>query len=133
MVFSWDAKLTREPLAAGQPDYRRDEGAIVDFYGVVREMEGDRVIQGIEYEAFAAMAERLLAEIAQAAGDQHGLSRVILHHRIGFVAAGEPSLFLRVCSERRAAAFHASADIVERLKAVVPIWKHPVYASAPVT
>jgi molybdopterin synthase catalytic subunit len=133
MLFLWEAKLTREPLASGGPDYRRTEGAVVDFYGVVRELEDDRLIEGIEYKAFESMAERLLAEIAQAAGEQHGVSRVILHHRIGFVPAGEPSLFLRVCAERRAAAFRASTEIVEKLKALVPIWKHPVYVAAQVT
>ena len=132
MLFFWEAKLTREPLASGGPDYRRDEGAVVDFYGVVRETEGDRLIEGIEYEAFESMAERLLAEIAQRAGEQYRVSRVILHHRIGFVPAGEPSLFLRVCAERRAAAFRASAEIIEKLKARVPIWKHPAYAAAQV-
>ena len=133
MVFSWEANLTREPLDPSRAGFRRDEGAVVDFYGVVRETEGNRLITGIEYEAFEAMAERLLAEIAQKAGDQHQVSQVVLHHRIGFVPAGEPSLFLWVCSERRAAAFRASADIVEKLKALVPIWKHPVYAAARVT
>jgi molybdopterin synthase catalytic subunit len=133
MLFFWEAKLTREPLAPGGPDYRRTEGAVVDFFGVVREFEDDRLIEGSEYEAFESMAQRLLAEIAQAAGERYGVSRVILHHRIGFVPAGEPSLFLRVCAERRAAAFRASTEIVEKLKALVPIWKHPVYVAAQVT
>jgi molybdopterin synthase catalytic subunit len=133
MEFSWEVKLTREPLEVNRSNFRPEEGAVVDFYGVVREIEGNRLIAGIEYEAFECMAERLLAQIAQAAGDQHQVSQVTLHHRVGFVPVGEPSLFLRVCSERRAAAFRASADIIEKLKALVPIWKHPVYAAAQVT
>ncbi len=127
---AWDTKLTREPLAATTPDYRRDEGAVVDFYGVVRDLEGERLIDGIDYEAFEAMAERVLARLAEEACAAHDISRVVLHHRIGFVPAGEPSLFLRVCAERRAAAFRASVDLVEKLKVSVPIWKHPVYAAS---
>ncbi|MBV9491607.1 MAG: molybdenum cofactor biosynthesis protein MoaE, partial [Verrucomicrobia bacterium] len=81
MVFSWEAKLTRGPLDANRPDdFRRDEGAVVDFYGVVRETEGNRAITGIEYEALEPIAKRMLADIAATAGDRYGVSRVILHH-----------------------------------------------------
>jgi molybdopterin synthase catalytic subunit len=50
---------------------------------------------------------------------------VIIHHRIGFVAVGESSLFMRVFSGHRQAAFQASRWIVDELKKKVPIWKRP--------
>jgi molybdopterin synthase catalytic subunit len=68
--------------------------------------------------------------IADAAVTGFQLKRVILHHRIGFVRAGEPSLFLRVCAPHRAAAFDASQWIVDELKKKVPIWKKPAFAKA---
>ncbi|HEY0791654.1 MAG TPA: molybdenum cofactor biosynthesis protein MoaE [Chthoniobacterales bacterium] len=132
MLTAWDTKLTRQPLLVPAPDFTRTDGAVVDFFGVVRDVEDGRRIEGIEYEAFAPMAERLLAEIAQEAVELHRVGHVVLHHRIGFVPAGEASLFLRVFSERRKAAFRASESLVERLKELVPIWKHPVYATVQV-
>jgi molybdopterin synthase catalytic subunit len=55
---------------------------------------------------------------------------VIIHHRIGLVPVGEASLFVRVTARHRRAAYEGSSQIIERLKQAVPIWKHPVYASA---
>src|SRR5580704_4864110 len=124
-----DIRITKQPLDGLTLCFSRTEGAVVDFFGVVRAIENERPIDGIEYEAFEAMAERQLALIADAAGDRYGLASVIIHHRIGFVRAGEASLFVRVTARRRRAAFEGSSQIIERLKQAVPIWKHPVYAS----
>src|ERR671931_1496671 len=100
-------------------------GAVVDFWGVVRPIEDGREIEGIDYEAHREMAEHQLKRIAEQAAIQFGLRSIIIHHRIGFVAVGEPSLFTRVCSGHREAAFEASRWIVEELKKKVPIWKRP--------
>jgi molybdopterin synthase catalytic subunit len=124
-----EIRITREPLNAGRLSFSQNEGAVVDFFGVVRTIENDRMIEGIEYEAFEAMAEHQLALIADAAKDRYGLVSVIIHHRIGLVPVGEASLFVRVTARHRRAAFEGSSQIIERLKQAVPIWKHPVYAN----
>jgi molybdopterin synthase catalytic subunit len=124
-----DIRITKHPLDAALWCFSGTEGAVVDFFGVVRTIENERMIDGIEYEAFEAMAERQLALIADEARERHGLVSVIIHHRIGFVPAGEASLFVRVTARHRRAAFEGSSQIIERLKQAVPIWKHPVYAS----
>ena len=124
-----DIRITKQPLDAAPLRFSRTEGAVVDFFGVVRTIENERMIDGIEYEAFEAMAERQLALIADEARELHGLVSVIIHHRIGFVPTGEASLFVRVTARHRRAAFDGSSQIIERLKQAVPIWKHPVYAS----
>jgi molybdopterin synthase catalytic subunit len=100
-------------------------GAVVDFWGVVRELEDGRKIEGIDYEAHEAMAEHQMKRIADAAAETFRLNQVVLHHRVGFVRTGEASLFLRVSAQRRAAAFEASKWIVDELKKKVPIWKKP--------
>jgi molybdopterin synthase catalytic subunit len=102
-------------------------GASIDFWGVVRALENDRQISGIEYDAHETMARHQMEMIARAAATEFELEALVLQHRIGFVAAGEASLFLRVASAHRAAAYQASAWIVAELKAKVPIWKHPVF------
>ena len=127
--------LTEARLEAPKEDVRHGEsvhwridlaaGAMVDFWGVVREMEDGREIEGIDYEAHQAMAEHQMQLIADAASEQFQLKRILFHHRIGFVRAGEASLFLRVSAQHRAAAFEASEWIVDELKKKVPIWKRP--------
>ena len=102
-------------------------GAIVDFWGVVRQLEDGREIEGIDYEANTTMAEHQLQTIAEESAQNFGVNKVIVHHRIGFVPAGEPSLFLQVRAPHRAAAFEASKWIVDELKKRVPIWKRPKF------
>ena len=106
-------------------------GAIVDFWGVVRGTEDGREIEGIDYEAHAAMAEHQLRLIAQESAKNFQLMKVIVHHRVGFVSVGEASLFLQVKAGHRAAAFAASKWIVDELKKRVPIWKRPRFKMDP--
>ena len=115
--------------APKEEDVDTSAGAVVDFWGVVRELEDGGEIEGIDYEAHKAMAEHQMKTIADAAAENFRLNKVLLHHRIGFVRTGEASLFLRVCAQHRAAAFEASKWIVDELKKKVPIWKRPRFKS----
>jgi molybdopterin synthase catalytic subunit len=121
-------KVTREPLQPLPWAFSAEHGAIVEFFGVVRDQENDATISGLEYEAFAEMAEAELGRISEEVAQKFSLGFVIVHHRIGFVPAGEASLFVRVSARHRGAAFAASQHLVELLKSRVPIWKHPIPA-----
>jgi len=90
-----EISVTQAPLAACMSDIA-GAGAVVDFWGVVRPIEDGREIQGIDYDAHCEMAEHQLKRIAEQAAERFELKLVIVHHRIGFIAVGEPSLFLRV-------------------------------------
>jgi len=128
-MATWHSEIliTTSPLQS-RPNRRSGAaGASVDFWGVVRTLEEGREISGIEYEAHQTMAQRQMEMIADAARTDFGLEEVTLQHRIGFVAAGEASLFLRVASAHREAAFQASSWIVTELKKKVPIWKRPLF------
>src|SRR5262249_29818730 len=92
-----EISVTQASLAAPASDIA-GAGAVVDFWGVVRPIEDSRRIEGIDYQAHHEMAEHQLKRIAERAAERFGLDLVIVHHRIGFIAAGEPSLFLRVAS-----------------------------------
>jgi molybdopterin synthase catalytic subunit len=102
-------------------------GAVIDFWGRVRGIEDGREIEGINYEAHRAMAEHQMSLLAEKAMVDFFLTGLVLTHRIGFVAAGDASLFLRVASRHRAAAFAASGWLIEELKQKVPIWKRPIF------
>jgi molybdopterin synthase catalytic subunit len=116
--------LTEAPLKALESDVL-SAGAVVDFSGVVRRLENGREIDGIEYEAHREMAEHQLREIAGQAAAKFGLQLVVIHHRIGFIAVGDPSLFVRVASQHRQEAFQAAQWLIDELKKKVPIWKRP--------
>jgi molybdopterin synthase catalytic subunit len=119
--------VTEAPLDTPPQNHRGDAGAINDFWGVVRRLEDGRDISGIEYESHREMAEHQLRRIAEGAAEKFRLQLVIIHHRVGFIAVGEPSLFLRVATPHRSEAFRASQWIVDELKKKVPIWKRPKF------
>jgi len=123
--FVCEVLLTEAPLEAPPQNHHGDAGATLDFWGVVRRLEDGREIEGIEYEAHREMAEHQLRQIAEQAVEKFRLQLVIVHHRIGFIAVREPSLFLRVASPHRGEGFRASQWIVDELKKKVPIWKKP--------
>ena len=128
-MATWHSEIliTTDPLQSPPNSWNGAAGASVDFWGVVRALEDGREISGIQYEAHREMAEHQMELIAEAARTEFDLIEVNLHHRIGFVAAAEASLFLRVASSHREAAFRGSVWIVAELKKKVTIWKKPLF------
>ena len=129
-ISIWSVLITRGPIEFVPHAMDGKTGAAVDFLGIVRAEEDNRAITGIDYEANQPMAEHQLNAIAESAATDFAVSRIIITHRIGFVRAAEPSLFLRVESAHRSAAFAASVWIIDELKKRVPIWKRPIFADA---
>lgn len=125
-----EVSLTEAPLVLPEPNDDPQAGAVVVFWGAVRSMEGGREITGIEYEAHRQMAEHQMRLVAESAAEKFDVREIFLRHRIGFVPAAEPSVVVRVASGHRGAAFAASQWIMDELKRVVPIWKHPVFKEA---
>lgn len=98
-------------------------GAVVEFQGLVRELEGEQALSGLFYEAYEAMARKILAAHLEELGVIHGCEAVYFIHRLGWVPVGQASLYLRVLSSHRAEALRYLADSIDRLKLDVPIWK----------
>ena len=119
--------LTKAQLKVPQENIDLAVGAVVDFWGIVRDTEDGGEIDGIEYEAHQTMAEHQLNRIAQQAIEKFELALIVIHHRIGFIAQGEASLFVQVASRHRAEAFRASQWVVDELKKKIPIWKRPKF------
>ena len=119
----FEVALVNGPLCLTSPQMTLGAGAIVEFFGNVRPLENGEQIDGIEYEAHAEMAGHQLRKIAHEAAERFDLLAIQLQHSVGFVAAGQTSLFLRVAATHRGAAFEASRWIVDELKKRVPIWK----------
>jgi len=119
-VSALHARVTDEPLALDPLLERvRDPraGAVVSFLGVTRE------VAELEYEAYAEMAQREIAEIVRIAIDHHGLCAAAAEHRVGTVALSEPSVAVAVSAPHRAEAFAGAREIIDEIKARAPIWK----------
>jgi molybdopterin synthase catalytic subunit len=125
-----EVSLTESALVLPETDDDPLAGAVVVFWGAVRAKEEGREITGIQYEAHLAMAEHQMQLVAENAAKKFDVREIFVRHRIGFVPAAEPSVVVRVASGHRGAAFAASAWIMDELKRVVPIWKHPVFKDA---
>lgn len=114
---------------------RAASGALITFFGIVRGTESGARIGGLDYEAFVAMAERQFEILFDAVERRWPrVEAISLVHRTGPVRAGEPSLRVDILAERRAEAFAACQWLIDEMKRVVPIWKHPIpdsNASAP--
>lgn len=100
-------------------------GAVVVFTGVVRDHSEDRVgVTGLTYEAYEeAVLPRLEAVAADARRRWPEIVRVGLHHRLGDVALGDPTVVVAVSSPHRTEAFEAARFCIDTLKETVPIWK----------
>ena len=105
-----------------------DAGAVVLFFGTVRNNTDGRPVKCLEYEAYPPMAEKKMAEIAQEISDKWGLDRVAMVHRVGKLEIGEVSVAVAVASPHRKDGFEACKYAMDRLKQIVPIWKREVWA-----
>jgi molybdopterin synthase catalytic subunit/molybdopterin converting factor small subunit len=104
-----------------------DAGAVAAFVGTVRRRSRGRDVLHLEYEAFEEMAEPMLAQLARQLTVKHGLSHVAIHHRIGRVEIGEPSVVIAVSAPHRDAALDACKEAIDTLKETIPLWKKEVY------
>jgi molybdopterin synthase catalytic subunit len=123
--------ITADPLEVGRvvAAVERDEaGGIASFIGTVRRSSRGRDVQFLEYEAFEEMAEPMLRQLAATLTEKHGLSAVAIHHRVGRVEIGEPSVVIAVSAPHRAAALDACREAIDTLKETIPLWKKEVYA-----
>ena len=120
--------LSEEPIQIAQTVFKAGEGAETQFLGVVRGMEDDKVISGIDYSAYLPMAERILQDLVERGQREHGPHRVFIQHRLGFVAAEQPSIVIRVRTKHSGESFDLCRWYLKEIKTSVPIWKKPVFA-----
>jgi molybdopterin synthase catalytic subunit len=103
-------------------------GATAVFAGTVRDTNLGRPVTGIEYAAYTAMAERELAAIARDVADRFAPLRLVVEHRTGTLGLGDISIVIAAAHPRRGPAMDAMRDVIEAVKARVPIWKREHYA-----
>jgi molybdopterin synthase catalytic subunit len=102
-------------------------GAIATFLGTVRAQSRGRDVIALDYEAYAEMAEDVMGQIAAEVEERYDLCKVAITHRLGRVEVGETSVAIAVSAPHRQDALSACADVIEALKARVPLWKKELY------
>ncbi len=116
-----------EPSAVLEGAAGPSDGAAILFLGVVRDHNEGREVGHLEYEAYPAMAEAVLRQIAEEAQQRWDTGAIRVVHRTGRLEIGEVSVAIVAASPHRGDAFAASRYIIEELKKRVPIWKREGY------
>jgi molybdopterin converting factor subunit 1 len=118
--------LTRETIdtqTLARQLLRGEDGALVDFEGLVRNNTKGRATKFLDYECYEPMAVKMMAEIGREILAAHAIGRIAMVHRLGRLQIGEASVVVVVTAPHRQPAFEAALEGINRLKRTVPIWK----------
>ena len=102
-------------------------GAVVTFSGVVRDHDGGKGVRGLVYEGHPSAGDVLARVVSELAARFEGVRAVAVSHRIGTLAIGDVALACAVAADHRREAFLACSDLVDEVKARLPVWKHQTF------
>ena len=98
-------------------------GGIALFAGTVRDCDHDQRVTGLSYSAHPS-AEDELRRVAETVAEKFPVLGVAAVHRVGELAIGDLAVVVAVSCPHRGEAFDACRELIDVLKASVPIWKH---------
>ena len=101
-------------------------GGIALFAGAVRDSDHDRGVTGLSYSAHPSAVDEL-RRVAEVITEKYPVIGIAAVHRVGDLAIGDLAVVLAVSCPHRAEAFDACRDLIDILKASVPIWKHQLF------
>ena len=104
----------------------QNEGAIVFFSGLVRDMNADGKVQSMLIEHYPGMTEKVLTNIANEAKGRWDLQQLQIIHRVGRLQAADQIVFVATTSKHREDAFKACQFIMDFLKTQAPFWKKEI-------
>jgi molybdopterin synthase catalytic subunit len=119
-------RLTTEPFDPGAEltafcACRTESGAVTSFVGIARGHAG--ATAALELEAYPGFTEAEIARMAEAASQRFSLHDVLVVHRHGSIAPGEPIVMVATASAHRREAFEACDYLMDYLKSRAPFWK----------
>jgi molybdopterin synthase catalytic subunit len=115
-------------VISGSSGARGHCGAVSTFVGITRDNFGNRTVKELYYEGYVPMAVKELEKLCRAACVLHpDLYRIAIVHRLGACPVGMASVIIAASSPHRLDAIHAVENLINELKATVPIWKLEVY------
>ena len=101
-------------------------GAVATFSGNVRILDNGKAVTKLFYEIHPS-TEQVLNDVVRDVASRHKVLGVAVAHRFGDIALGESALIVAISAEHRGDAFLACAEMVDEIKARIPIWKHQVF------
>ena len=136
------AVLSAEPISVDQAILAVESdtaGAVVSFSGVVRNHDGGKPVHRLSYSAhptahqvMADVVAQLVAEHSAGSDSPAQPVRIWAAHRTGMLEIGDPALVCAVSAAHRRQAFAVCAELVDRIKDQVPIWKEQFFADGTV-
>ena len=104
-------------------------GAIIYFVGTVRDLNENKTVTGITYDAKESMVIKSFEEIYEEADNKLNIKEkaVFIEHVKGYVGLKEKSIIIGVACKHRDQAFVLSRYIIEEIKKRSPIWKKEHY------
>lgn len=123
-------RLSEEPLDLLAPVREvstGEAGAIATFVGTTRVHSRGRTVLHLDYEAYPEMAEAMMSRLGDVLKEKYDLCDVAIHHRVGRVGIGDPSVAIAVSAPHRGDALAACREAIDTLKATIPLWKKEVY------
>ncbi len=119
-----DTALSVEEVLAAVEDPAA--GGVVSFTGVVRDADGGRSVQELEYVAHPDAVAALGRVAAAVAADLPVLGLAAVH-RTGLLQVGDVAVVVAASAAHRGEAFEAARRLIDDLKATVPVWKRQVF------
>jgi molybdopterin synthase catalytic subunit len=98
-------------------------GGLTLFVGRVRDHDGGRSVDGLDYSAHPSARDRM-REVCERIATEYDVHGVAAVHRTGILASGDIAVVVATTAAHRGEAFAASKALIDTLKAEVPIWKH---------
>jgi molybdopterin synthase catalytic subunit len=129
-------EVTSGPISLDEVVHRLtapDRGGVTVFAGAVRGVTGPTPDSGghdtdyLEYEAYPEMAEASFAQIAAEARERWpSIAGVAVVHRVGRLEVGDTAIAIAVAAPHRRDTFDACRYVIDRVKAISPVWKREV-------
>lgn len=123
-------QIAMRPISTGrvtQAVRKHEHGAVVTFTGTVRNTSRGKRVLYLEYETYQKMAEAKLRQVADEIRQRWQLHDVAMVHRVGRLEVGDVAVVIAVGAPHRKEAFAACQYAIDRIKAIVPIWKKEVF------
>ncbi len=123
-------ELRAEPLSVDEVRAAAADpaaGGIAIFIGAVRDHDHGRGVTALSYTAHPSAAAEL-GKVAEKVAASHPILALAVAHRTGDLQIGDLAVVAAVAAEHRDVAFAACRQLVDDLKATVPIWKHQFFA-----
>ncbi|OBG72747.1 MULTISPECIES: molybdenum cofactor biosynthesis protein MoaE [unclassified Mycobacterium] len=124
------AAMTDHPIFLAEHEElvgHQSAGAVVGFVGMIRDHDGGRRVVRLEYSAHPSADQVIEEVVADVARRSSGVRAIAASHRVGALHIGEAALVAAVAADHRQAAFATCAELVDTIKARLPVWKHQFF------